>query len=260
MPNQEENCYSVYAHYFQNGKVYFGVTKRDPEKRWAGGLGYRGQKRLFAAIVRFGWENITHIVLLSKLDRATAEAAEKFLIANNKATDPAHGYNYHPGGFICAEEATERARLKLLGRKRSPEFCERIRVRALGRKASPELRAKLSLAHKGQKLSAENVENLRRINTGKKRSEETCRKLSDNKRKFYGDPRNRARASALASNRQRAVAQLSRSGEEVHRYGSIKEAAAAIGCCRTSITNAMRVRKDGATYGRIAHGFMWRYV
>jgi group I intron endonuclease len=247
-------------HVFPNGKKYFGLTSKAPDLRWKNGHGYTNQRLVFSAIIKYGWNNITHIVLLSGLDRPTAEQAEIFLIENNKTADRAHGYNIALGGTEWAPESRDKARRKLVGQKRSAEFCKRCRESQLGRKASPELRAKLSIAHMGRKLSAENVENLRRINTGKKRSDETRKKMSDNKRKFYKDPKNRAKTAATAVGRKRPVVQMSLSGDEVHRYESLKKAAAAMGCCRASIINATRVRKDGITYGRIAQGFKWRYA
>lgn len=33
--------YSVYKYTAPNGKVYIGITGKDPEKRWLNGRGYR---------------------------------------------------------------------------------------------------------------------------------------------------------------------------------------------------------------------------
>ena len=38
--------YSVYKHTFPNGKVYIGITKQNPLKRWRNGTGYKGQPDL----------------------------------------------------------------------------------------------------------------------------------------------------------------------------------------------------------------------
>ena len=47
--------YTVYKHTTPNGKVYIGMTGRDPEDRWRNGAGY-GQTVPFArAIKKYGW-------------------------------------------------------------------------------------------------------------------------------------------------------------------------------------------------------------
>lgn len=38
------NNYTVYKHTFPNGKIYIGITKQAPSKRWRNGTGYSGQK------------------------------------------------------------------------------------------------------------------------------------------------------------------------------------------------------------------------
>lgn len=53
--------YSVYVHVFPNGKLYIGATRQEPKKRWRGGGGYRNQKAMHEAILKYGWDNIkTH--------------------------------------------------------------------------------------------------------------------------------------------------------------------------------------------------------
>ena len=74
--------YSVYVHVFPNGKLYIGVTRQEPKKRWRSGGGYRNQKAMYEAILKYGWDNIKHIVLVSNLKEDMAMEIEKALIEN----------------------------------------------------------------------------------------------------------------------------------------------------------------------------------
>lgn len=74
-----EKNYCVYRHTFPNGKVYIGITGKKPKTRWANGVGYRGQS-VFSEILRFGWDNIKHEVIVEGLTVFQAEIIEKELI------------------------------------------------------------------------------------------------------------------------------------------------------------------------------------
>ena len=78
------NNFCVYKHTFPNGNVYIGITGQEPEKRWANGFGYQGQ-RVFKYIVKYGWDNIKHEILYSNITELEAERIEKKLIAAEKA-------------------------------------------------------------------------------------------------------------------------------------------------------------------------------
>lgn len=49
--------YTVYMHRFPNGKVYIGITRVAPEKRWRNGKGYSENRFMQFAINKYGWEN-----------------------------------------------------------------------------------------------------------------------------------------------------------------------------------------------------------
>ena len=57
--------YTVYKHTNKaNGKVYIGITRQDPEKRWGeGGCNYAGNKHFSRAINKYGWNNFSHKIL-----------------------------------------------------------------------------------------------------------------------------------------------------------------------------------------------------
>ena len=85
--------YSVYMHVFPDKKKYIGVTSKPLRQRWNGGMGYENQKRVFHAIVTFGWENVTHYLLADGLDKESAYIIEAYLIQKWKTYRKSKGYN-----------------------------------------------------------------------------------------------------------------------------------------------------------------------
>lgn len=94
MKNRKNN-YCVYVHIFPNKKKYVGQTS-DPAKRWANGKGYARQRIVYAAIKKYGWENIDHIIVADGLSKAEADDLERKLIADYDAIES--GYNVLIGG------------------------------------------------------------------------------------------------------------------------------------------------------------------
>lgn len=92
------HSYSVYMHLFPNGKRYIGITANSLKRRWARGIGYKGQPRVYRAIKKYGWENIKHIVLFEGLTKEEACKKERDLIKKYKTTDIKYGYNISLGG------------------------------------------------------------------------------------------------------------------------------------------------------------------
>lgn len=87
--------YCVYEHIFPNGKKYIGISC-DPEKRWRNGKGYETQPKIARAINKYGWENVTHNIIIDGISKEQAEMLEKYLIAELKTID--RGYNTSTGG------------------------------------------------------------------------------------------------------------------------------------------------------------------
>ena len=96
--NTSGECYSVYLHKSPNGKLYFGITSREPKIRWNNGNGYRGNSYFWRAIKKYGWENFEHIVLASGLNEQEACDMEVKLIAEYRSNNPLYGYNLSRGG------------------------------------------------------------------------------------------------------------------------------------------------------------------
>jgi hypothetical protein len=85
-------------HICPNNKKYIGITMQNVKKRWAKGNGYRHQKHFFNAILKYGWDNIEHIIIESNLTKEMAGALEKKLIEQHKTNDRNYGYNISSGG------------------------------------------------------------------------------------------------------------------------------------------------------------------
>ena len=90
-----EKTYCVYMHKFPNGKKYIGISS-DAEKRWRNGKGYETQGKIANAIIRYGWDNIEHIVIVEGISKEQAETLEQFLISELDTIES--GYNTAIGG------------------------------------------------------------------------------------------------------------------------------------------------------------------
>ena len=90
--------YQVYVHTFPNNKRYVGLTiEENINKRWKNGKGYKGQKVVYNAILKYGWTNIGHQVFECNTE-AEMKYLEKYLIAYYNTTDRRYGYNVTEGG------------------------------------------------------------------------------------------------------------------------------------------------------------------
>lgn len=133
--------YSIYIHLNKiNGKKYIGITCKNPEIRWANGLGYRKQP-FWNAITKYGWDNFEHIIIKDNLPEPCAKTLEKILIHKYNTRDPKYGYNATDGG-----DGT-------LGIVFTQERKDKIRAKCTGRHPSEETRKKMSNSHKGKDLS-----------------------------------------------------------------------------------------------------------
>lgn len=90
--------YCVYMHITPNKKRYIGITCRKPEYRWNNGNAYVTNKHFYNAILKYGWENIEHIILAKGLSKKVAGEMEISLIDKYNTTNPSKGYNQSTGG------------------------------------------------------------------------------------------------------------------------------------------------------------------
>jgi group I intron endonuclease len=180
----KENNYTVYMHKNKiNGKVYIGITKQEPKKRWNNGKGYNEQyfKR---AIEKYGFDNFEHLILYENLTQKEAEQKEIELIAYYKSNQRKFGYNIDNGGKTIGTHS-EKTKLKISnahkGKKRSKELTKKLIEINRGNKyrfgshQTEEAKKKISKANKGNKYCL-----------GRITSDETKKKISiANKGKHY---------------------------------------------------------------------------
>jgi len=96
------NQYTVYELIFPDGKAYIGMTRQRVERRWAKGYGYKNQP-VYKAILRYGWNNITHNIVLLNVSREEAQKAERKLIEQYKNDKGVYNVTLggECGGDIC---------------------------------------------------------------------------------------------------------------------------------------------------------------
>ena len=93
----ETNNYTVYKHTSPVGKVYIGITKMNPVRRWANGLGYKNCTHFFNAILKYGKENFK-IEVIEYCEENELDDREVYWISYYHSTDRNIGYNILKGG------------------------------------------------------------------------------------------------------------------------------------------------------------------
>lgn len=131
--------YCVYKHTAPNGKVYIGITSRNPRERWRNGGGYYQNSHFKSAIDAYGWDNIQHEILVDGLTKKEACEIEKELIAKYKSNFREYGYNKSAGGENPAE-----------GVKHSAEARAKQSAAHMHYRPSEATKKKISEAKKGR--------------------------------------------------------------------------------------------------------------
>ena len=92
-----------------------------------------------SAIIKYGWENITHEIIASGITKESACQLERLLIAEFRSNEPQFGYNNSVGGENPSE----------------------------GHRADEKERQYRSLTHKGIKMSEQGKKNISNAKKGK---------------------------------------------------------------------------------------------
>lgn len=168
----------VYTHTSPSGKVYVGQTVNIKNRWGTNGEHYKTKKKdgsfiqpnFARAIVKYGWENFEHKIILEHVSKSEADYAEKYLIKWYKLHNMS--YNCTDGGEgtcgihrVYSEEERKKISERvsknppMKGKHHTPEAMAKIiaanrnRVYTLEQKA--EISKKISLANKGKKMSEE---------------------------------------------------------------------------------------------------------
>ena len=214
--------YNVYIHTNTiNGKRYVGATHKIPAyKRWgATGIGYKKNKRFYADIEHFGWDNFDHEIVASGLNEEEASNMEKILIKELETTNPEKGYNFEKGGLSHAEE--ERCR-------KISESTKGVQHHHYGKPVPEETRRKIGDAMRGEKGYW----------YGKKLPQETLDKMSQ---KLKGRQATKE-FKEMNEKRKRSI----RCIETNTRYSSITEAESLTGISHISISRVINGKQNTA--------------
>lgn len=218
--------YTVYKHTCPNGKMYVGITSKEPEKRWNNGNGYQKNPHFWQAIRKYGWDNIRHEILFEGLTKIEACHRESELIKGLQSNDPRNGYNLSSGGESGCKgyKWTDEQKRKLSTRPR--------------RKHTDEARKKISISKRGEKNP----------NYGKQPSEETRRRQSESSKRENLSAETRKR---LSEAHKRPVYCI----ELESIFASAKDAEKCLGILATSICKVLQGTKGHKTAG----GYHWEY-
>lgn len=227
------NNFTVYRHTTPSGKVYIGITKQNPIRRWrADGSGYKENYHFWNAICCYGWGNITHEIIASGLTKEKACEMEVALIAKHDSMNPDKGYN----GTIGGEH---------------PPFTEGTR-----KKISESLKGKMA-GDKNPNYGNHVLSGKCNPNYGKRHSEDVRRKMSERRKGKGTQPRSEATKQKMRENHKGGNPPKSvlciETGEV---FKSINDAARAVNTNKKVISNCCR----GIAHYKTAAGFHWRFV
>lgn len=95
------NLYTIYMHKFPNEKVYIGITRREVQVRWGvNGYHYRNNEVMWNDILKYGWNNIEHVILEENVPLEEISQKERDYIKKFDSTNKEKGYNKQLGGLF----------------------------------------------------------------------------------------------------------------------------------------------------------------
>lgn len=174
---QEDRKWCVYMHINkENSKVYIGVAKGKPEKRW-GNNGRNYDKRqpvFYNAIQKYTWDGFEHIIVETGLTQVEALDLETILISEYKSNckrydNPTYGYNMTDGGEGSSGRVPSKETRMLLSkinteRMKNPKLREHLSQKAKEQMSDPNMIRLLSRLKQGVYDGDKNP----RYGTGKK--------------------------------------------------------------------------------------------
>lgn len=250
-----ERKYTVYKHTTPSGKVYIGITSRDPKVRWANGHGY-SNPYFKAAIIKYGWDNIDHDILYTGLNKEEAESKERELIAFYRSAEREYGYNITLGGNMCTgtwiptEEYRRKLSKALKGRKMSEEQRKHTQV-LWESKRKPVIQYDINGNYIATYDSITKAEKATGI--GNSNISACCKGNYNSTHGFIFKYANDDRVVNQYYGRQKGVCQYTLDGEFVRTYDRIVDAARDVHVDRSLITSVCKFKLASCA------GFLWVY-
>lgn len=225
-----KNNYIVYVHINKtNNKIYIGITRKKPERRWSNGSGYKQHSYFYNAIQRYGWEGFEHEIIASNLTEEEAKKFEVLLISKIPKEDR---YNLTDGGDGCnGLKHSEETKLKISeAHKNMPEETRKRMSEAMSKAWKKRAPA-----------SEETKKRMSEFQKGKTFSKETRQKLSES-------------AKARTSYPTKSINQYNLDGNLIRKWNSILEAAKQLNICGSHIVKVCKNKR------KTAGGFKWEYM
>lgn len=256
------NDYSIYLHTFPNGKHYVGITcQQNINRRWQGGRGYVTQL-VGKAIAKYGWDNITHVILKKGLSRQEATEAEIKYIQKYNSADKRYGYNISLGGEAGGHMA-ESTKKKIgdanrgenngmFGHVYTEEERKAQAIRSKGRTHTEEYKHRMSEYWKAHPETRSHPGKSHPL-YGTHPSNETRQKQSDSAKR-RGCCMKKETRERLSNLRSKAVEQYTIDGDYVATYKNAGEASKAIG-----LKSKSKIVTCAETGIGTSGGYKWRY-
>lgn len=128
--------YTIYKRTTPDGRVYIGKTTQTIKKRAVGnGNGYKNNEAFYAAIQKYGWENVESSIL------ATTDSEEESVILESKyiklydSTNPEKGYNKSLGNYYTENPKTFGQKVRFYRIKRGLSITELSKLTGLSESA-----------------------------------------------------------------------------------------------------------------------------
>lgn len=243
------NNYKVYMHLFPNNKVYIGITKQKLTRRWDNGKGYKNNQYMTNAIMKYGWDNIKHLILYDNLTKEEAEQKEIELIKIYKSNNKKYGYNILNGGNVSnglTQDVLKKLSINSKKMWENEQYREHMIKAHCGKTASDETKKRMSI-------------NNAKVWLGKHLSKETRNKISQN-RKGIASWNKGTKGIMKANKTSFKIGQPSINRKKVICietkiiYDSLLEASKMTNTNQTCIVNVCKGRQ------KIAGGYHWQYV
>lgn len=165
----EGRKWCVYKHTNKvNGKIYIGITSKNPQDRWKNGKGYFKGSYFRSAIDKYGWDNFTHEILIKNIDENLAKTKESELIKYFQSNQRLFGYNLTNGGDgVVGYKFSDEQKQKMSQSRKGIPLCW------MDNGEMPiEVRKKISKSRIGMKFSETHIKNLKDSHIGKKHSDD----------------------------------------------------------------------------------------